>query len=323
MTITKQFTAVDLWIPMQGLWETEGESITFTGSDEMPSPSVAAQVPSDAVPIPLGVARSNVWFGSGTLKTTVTLPLSDNATYGRVLLGFRSWGSRFIAAGIGSIGREAYIIEEFNPGSPVRWQRLAGTGNVGNLKVERPESIEIGLEGQNVTVSVNGAMMLDCVLGQPLERGQIALLAYGGSPIKFGPVEVETRLPSAFVVMQFTSPFNELFEEVIQPVCDSVGIDAYRASDIYRPGVILQDIIEGLAESNVIVAEITPANANVFYELGYAHALNKPVILLAERGTALPFDVSGYRVIFYENAIKGKSSLEAELRRHLSNIFNG
>jgi nucleoside 2-deoxyribosyltransferase len=122
--------------------------------------------------------------------------------------------------------------------------------------------------------------------------------------------------------MQFTSPFNELYGEVITPVCADLGIKAYRASDIYRPGVVLQDIIQGLAESNVIIAEITPANPNVFYELGYAHALYKPVILLAERDTPLPFDVGGYRVIFYENAIRGKSSLETELRRHLSNIFN-
>ena len=289
----------------------------------MPSPSVAAQVPPGSIPVPLGVARSNVWFDGGTLKTTITLPSSDHATYGRVLLGFRSWGSRFIAAGVGSVSTEAYIIEEFNPGPPARWQRLAGTGNVGNLKkIELPETVEIGLEGQNVTVIINGATMLDHVLSQPLERGQLALLAYGASPIKFDPVQVETRLPSAFVVMQFTSPFDELFEEVIRPVCDSVGINAYRASDIYRPGVILQDIIQGLAESNVIIAEITPTNANVFYELGYAHALSKPVILLAERDTPLPFDVSGYRVIFYENAIRGKTSLETELRRHLSSIFS-
>ena len=88
--------------------------------------------------------------------------------------------------------------------------------------------------------------------------------------------------------MQFTSPFDELFEEVIRPVCAEIGIDAY-------------PIFTGLALScrilfkvwpnpNVVIAEITPANANVFYELGYAHALRKPVIALAEHDTALPFE---------------------------------
>ena len=76
---------------------------------------------------------------------------------------------------------------------------------------------------------------------------------------------------------------------------------------------MLEDIIEGLVESEVIVAEITPANPNVFYELGYAHALGKPTILLAERGRELPFDIRGYRCIFYDNTIGGKKEIETKL----------
>src|SRR5262245_42532529 len=91
-----------------------------------------------------------------------------------------------------------------------------------------------------------------------------------------------------------------------------------------KPGIILEDIRRGLVESEVIVAEITPVNANVFYELGYAHALGKPTILLADRSSAtLPFDVSGYRCIFYDNTIHGKRAVEDDLRRHLLNIKHG
>ena len=135
--------------------------------------------------------------------------------------------------------------------------------------------------------------------------------------------KLQLRLfPPSCVVMQFSGQFNELYEDVIQPVCADLGIEAYRASDIYRPGVILQDIIQGLTESHVIIAEITPANPNVCYELGYSHALQKPTILLADRETTkLPFDISGYRVIFYDNTIRGKSSVESELRQHLNNIL--
>ena len=76
----------------------------------------------------------------------------------------------------------------------------------------------------------------------------------------------------------------------------------------FKPGIILQDIIRSIVTSDVIVAEVTPANPNVFYELGYAHAIEKPTILLAEKptdsGRHLPFDISGFRVIFYDNTIK-------------------
>jgi nucleoside 2-deoxyribosyltransferase len=74
-------------------------------------------------------------------------------------------------------------------------------------------------------------------------------------------------------------------------------------------------------EAEVVIAEITPENRNVFYELGYAHALGKPTIMLAERGTDLPFDVSGYRVLLYENTIAGKKQVENGLREHLKAIF--
>ena len=73
-------------------------------------------------------------------------------------------------------------------------------------------------------------------------------------------------------------------------------------------------------DSEVVIAEISSSNANVFYELGYAHALDKPTVLLARRGEVLPFDVSGYRVIFYDDTIGGKSEVEATLDQHLANI---
>lgn len=73
----------------------------------------------------------------------------------------------------------------------------------------------------------------------------------------------------------------------------------------------------------MIIAEITPPNPNVFYELGYAHALAKPTILLAEHGRQLPFDISGYRCILYDNSIKGKGELETLLANHLKAILHG
>ena len=54
-----------------------------------------------------------------------------------------------------------------------------------------------------------------------------------------------------------------------------------------------------------------------FYEVGYAHALCNPTILLAEKGTRLPFDVSPFRTLFYENSIAGKRVFEEGLRRHV------
>jgi hypothetical protein len=59
----------------------------------------------------------------------------------------------------------------------------------------------------------------------------------------------------------------------------------------------------------------------VFYEVGYAHAIAKPTVLLAQTDTPLPFDVSGFRVIFYTDSIAGKRIVERELRLHLQSIL--
>ena len=309
-TMSDQWATISNWAPIVGKWRPGPDSITFTGEVEQRSAGIQTVRA-------VGVALSGTLFDRGAVSGSIRLSAGDSA--GRFLFGFESFDSHHVAVGIGG-PIEAYVIEEYDARTGLR--PLAIAGSMDNLELDRPYKVQVNLEGQRMTLNVDGIKVLDYLLAEPLNREQVGILASGNSEVEFADVRVSARVLSAFVVMQFTSPFNELYDEVIDPVCHSVGIKAYRASDIYRPGVILQDITQGLTESNLIITEITPENANVFYELGYAHALKKPVILLAERGTGLPFDISGYRVIFYDDAIRGKSSLESDLRRHLSSIFN-
>jgi len=83
----------------------------------------------------------------------------------------------------------------------------------------------------------------------------------------------------------------------------------------------MDDVLQDIMESEVIIAEISSQNPNVYYELGYAHAVGKETILLADKeADALPFDISTRRCIFYHNTIKGKPEVEQELREHLRYI---
>lgn len=303
-------STVSAWAPLEGIWETGPDSVVYTGTAKTAAPLTAGAVP-------YGIALSGVRFDSGKVRTTINL--SHGAEAGRFMLGFSSGDAGYVTAGLGGNG-EAYIIEEFDP-SYGGWRRLVGAGSMENLAFDHAYSVEVGLEGQRVSLKVDDIKVLEHILREPLGREQIGLFTKGESPVTFGPVEISAQSLSAFVVMQFTPQFDALFEEVIRPVCAELGIVAYRAADIYRPGVIIQDITQGLAMSNVIISEVTPANPNVFYELGYAHALQKPAILLADRDTTLPFDISGHRVIFYDNTIGGKGTLEVGLRQHLTNIL--
>ena len=104
-------------------------------------------------------------------------------------------------------------------------------------------------------------------------------------------------------------------------VSEELGLDVVRVDELARPGIIFEDIKREISDSRVVIAEITAPNQNVFYELGYAHALNKPTILLARRGCVLPFDIHSDRVIFYDDSIGGKPEVERNLNKHLRSVL--
>lgn len=104
----------------------------------------------------------------------------------------------------------------------------------------------------------------------------------------------------AFVIMPFDKRFARIFFECIRPACKRLGIDAIRADETHEPGKIIDQIIRLIKDSLFVIADISQKNDNVFYELGYAHALNKDAVLLSNNTRPLPFDVRADRVILYD-----------------------
>lgn len=201
-----------------------------------------------------------------------------------------------------------------------QWTNFGGIGTGDQIKLGRTYEVEAWVKGSSVHVSVDGVKVLSSILPISLPSGQAGLYFQGEADIHVSDFTVSSAKARVFVVMQFTPPYNELYEEVIKPVCAEFGLAAERADEQFGPGVIIQDIERQILESRVVIADITPANLNAYYEVGYAHALKKDTILIAEKPTALPFDVSPFRVLFYENSIAGKTKVQAGLRRHLEAI---
>lgn len=290
-------------VPVAGIWEFAPQTARYVRPQEGKSP--------------YGLALTPYRLRAGSLRATVTF--ERTASVGRIAFGYNAETGAYFSAGIGGYAR-AYLLDDFVPGSG--WRAVSALGSEDNLTINAAYKIELRYQGQNVRLSVNEIIVLEASLPHPIMGDQIGLFAWGEAPVRFEQVTVDTEKPQAFVVMQFGEPYDSLYAEVIKPVAENAGFKVYRADDVYQPGVILQDIVTGLVESDVIIAEITPPNPNVFYEIGYSHALDKPTILLAERGRELPFDIKSYRCIFYDDRIRGKSGVESALRKHLQSILD-
>jgi nucleoside 2-deoxyribosyltransferase len=126
-----------------------------------------------------------------------------------------------------------------------------------------------------------------------------------------------------FVVMPLSDYYLNQLYSVIRSVVDETdnNLVARHADERFGPGIIIKDIEGDIIESKIVVAAITERNLNVYYEVGYAHALRKPTILLVQTGTTLPFDMSAYRCIFYENSVGGRRTIEERLRAHIKAIL--
>lgn len=106
---------------------------------------------------------------------------------------------------------------------------------------------------------------------------------------------------TVFVMMPFAEPLGSYYAAVYQPAIEKAKLTAVRAdAEIFGTGKIIDQIWTGIQDARVLVAELTGRNPNVLYELGLAHALHKPVVLVSSNKDDVPFDVQHVRVIYYD-----------------------
>lgn len=132
---------------------------------------------------------------------------------------------------------------------------------------------------------------------------------------------MEQAKPTVFVITPFGEDFLDLFEEFERQFGES--FDFTNAGDMDNQQNILKDIVEGIANADVIIADLTGLNANVFYELGLAHAMNKKVIIITQNIDELPFDIKSYRANQYSLQFNKLPALIEELQKLLSGAIDG
>lgn len=131
-----------------------------------------------------------------------------------------------------------------------------------------------------------------------------------------------------FVLMPFGKKSNEsgrvvdfdrVYQDIIKPAVIDADLDPIRADEEIIGGIIHKPMFERLMMCDYAVADLTTANANVFYELGIRHGVRPySTVPIAGRGMRLPFDVVPLRAILYELDSTGLPANTREVRQQLA-----
>ena len=133
-------------------------------------------------------------------------------------------------------------------------------------------------------------------------------------------MEATRPKPLVFVLMPFEPAFDDVYKLGIKPACEAAGAYCERVDEQIFSESILQRIYNQISKADVIVADMTGRNPNVFYETGYAHALGARVVLLTQNADDIPFDLKHYPHIVYEARIADlKEQLEQRVHWFLEN----
>ena len=217
----------------------------------------------------------------------------------------------------------SYIIQ-FNQSSTKTNKMLDDHLHVINVKVAKNDSIdEMLAEFFN-----NIQEELDAVEGKKIRARKPELF----EKISETTLDAASRAPDSsvllssssnlcFVLMPFGEKFDDIYRNLIRPAVIQVGLNPLRADEILTPGSIVEQIRSAIQQSKVCIADLTGRNSNVFYELGIAQTLAKPIILLSQDISDVPFDVRHLRIVTYANDMKSIKSSYTKLTITLQQVL--
>jgi len=114
---------------------------------------------------------------------------------------------------------------------------------------------------------------------------------------------------------------DQILKHVIAPAAQECGYETVRADTIAEPGSITSQIIDHIINDDLVIADLTGANPNVFYELALRHAVRKPFVQIVQKNEALPFDIAGLRTISLDHTDRDSvAEVKSEIIKHIRSV---
>lgn len=123
-----------------------------------------------------------------------------------------------------------------------------------------------------------------------------------------------------FVLTPFSSEEKDIFFTV-RNACNDIGLHAIRGDEIKISGDIMRHIILNILKSEIIIANISSRNPNVFFELGISMALGKKTIIISHVSSDVPFDISTNRIIFFSSNRELRENLKNSIHMNFLDLF--
>lgn len=170
------------WAPMVGIWDISTTNPVYL------RPQAENNRPFGR---PYGICVSDVRFQGGKVNVTVSFSRAENGGVGDVsggiLFGYRSLTDEYLYAAVGGYGH-AYVLARFT--TDRGWFGFAVAGSSENLRPERPYGLSARMQGQRMTLEVDGVQVLAYTLETPPPQGQRGLFTYALSKVEFKEVSV-------------------------------------------------------------------------------------------------------------------------------------
>jgi hypothetical protein len=134
------------------------------------------------------------------------------------------------------------------------------------------------------------------------------------------PERIEPALVSAMM------PFEPRFDGVytaLKEAAEHAGLKCRRADDIWENPEVMQDVVNLIDRSRVVICDCSGRNPNVFYEIGIAHTLGREVILVTQAESDIPFDLRHLRFVSYLDNGEGREELKRRVGARLADIVTG
>ena len=135
--------------------------------------------------------------------------------------------------------------------------------------------------------------------------------------------DIIKRKLRCFSILPFQSPYMDMYKDCIKPLFQNeFEITIEQGDEIFNTGSIIDIIQKRIESANFIIADVSMQNPNVYYEVGYSHALGKEIIFITQDINEVPFDIRNQRCLTYSYSDAGIEKFKEKLRKSLREIIS-